>query len=709
MNINPNYNQPPPPPTTTTVQSGGVWGPINNNYPSIVPNHMYSNMAPSLVYANPHPHPLNANANTNGYTNIQPNNYQNLDSNQNYPYYPNNTQQNTNHYRNDYSRYNYRYNNQYIPNRTFYRSSNQNYFNRPNYNQQNFYRRWNRNDKNQNQNRYPNNNRRPRNLQRQPQTTRNQSTERSGPRTIKLNDFMPPSLRRDPSQDLPDNFNVDVDQISLISAATTRPTTPVEGLPQRRNLNRVTTAPATTEINETQPFEPVQQTENITVRPNYRRNQQNTNRKATTTSSNRRRQRRQQQNNRFDVLIDENVDTIDQTEPFVSSSNIAKKSKKQHVYLEHNRLTKFLNENSVNGMTSRGNQAYAVATAPIYDDWVRNNYQLQVWQYYLKIGTDKTKPHWAKEVVQRTKTRENRKCTIFVQKKINQLKQAIAQFAATISDLQIQLNTYWFQNPTLNNPTTATINIDNAATATTVTNTSNTGTTTAARSREAIDRIEKSILKYISHCTGHVKKNAENKIKIAKAEFEEYKSLEDFQLLASPLQAAIHLTLKPKMKLWMTKKKNVQIATKRVQYDMPPKFIENINFSFKIDESILASDEAQTMYDRMRDMTKRFRLEAMTAYLESSNRELELLEAEIGRITEEFPSENTTDNPTSQASVSAFKHYHELRKRRMILEIEQSSYFLEEERVDGFRNNPEEEILAPTLTRSLGEDFLLQA
>lgn len=151
---------------------------------------------------------------------------------------------------------------------------------------------------------------------------------------------------------------------------------------------------------------------------------------------------------------------------------------------------------------------------------------------------------------------------------------------------------------------------------------------------------------------------------------EEYKALEDFQLVATTLQSAIHLTLKPKMKMWMTKKKNVQVTTKRVEYDAPPKFIERINFSFKIDESIIAHDEAQAMYDRMRDITKRYRLEAMSAYLESTRRELELLESEIERITEEFSGENTNDDPSSQASVSAFKHYYYLRKQRMRLEIE---------------------------------------
>ncbi|CAF3225653.1 unnamed protein product, partial [Rotaria sp. Silwood2] len=51
--------------------------------------------------------------------------------------------------------------------------------------------------------------------------------------------------------------------------------------------------------------------------------------------------------------------------------------------------------------------------------------------------------HWAKEVIQRTKKRDNIINTRFVQKKIKQLTDEIAALSANITDLQIQLTTYW--------------------------------------------------------------------------------------------------------------------------------------------------------------------------------------------------------------------------------------------------------------------------
>ncbi|CAF1429923.1 unnamed protein product, partial [Rotaria sordida] len=73
----------------------------------------------------------------------------------------------------------------------------------------------------------------------------------------------------------------------------------------------------------------------------------------------------------------------------------------------------------------------------------------------------------------------------------------------------------------------------------------------------------------------------------------EFKALEDFEQIATPVQWNTHFLLKPKMKLWLRKNKNYQILSKRVESDMPPKTIDKVDFSFKIDESIISQDEAQ--------------------------------------------------------------------------------------------------------------------
>jgi hypothetical protein len=322
---------------------------------------------------------------------------------------------------------------------------------------------------------------------------------------------------------------------------------------------------------------------------------------------------------------------------------------------------------------------------------------------------------------------------------------SIAQASATISDLQIELSTYWIQNSSdittqKQAHTTAELTTNlilektglgstlskTTVPATTITTTAG-STTIKSVYRDPVDRLEKHILDYIHHCTKHVKKVAETRIQLAKAQMDEFKALEDFEQIATPSQWNIHLMLKPKVKLCSTKAKNYVLATKRAEYDLPPKFISKIDFTFKIDESIVNKDEIQATYDEMRQITKDFRTQAMKLYIQSSAREHELLSNEIKRIIEGFPKKEKKkkgdDNSNAEASAeasfdaeagfdteagfAAFKQYHQLRQKRFDLEVNQSCYFLDEQRVEGEQNNPEL-VAVPTLIRSLGEDFLLQ-
>ncbi|CAF1564297.1 unnamed protein product, partial [Rotaria sp. Silwood1] len=167
-----------------------------------------------------------------------------------------------------------------------------------------------------------------------------------------------------------------------------------------------------------------------------------------------------------------------------------------------------------------------------------------------------------------------------------------------------------------------------------------TTTTTKNYAREPVERIEKYILEYIHFCTQHMKKLAQSRIQLAKVQMDEFKALEDFEQIASPTQWNIHLILKPKIKNWSTKNKNYQILSKRVELDLPPKIIEKVDFSFKIDESIISQDEAQATYNQMCQITKDFRIQAMTLYVQSAARENEILSNEIKGIVDRFPQDN---------------------------------------------------------------------
>ncbi|CAF4935127.1 unnamed protein product, partial [Rotaria socialis] len=456
---------------------------------------------------------------------------------------------------------------------------------------------------------------------------------------------MPPEIR-EPSPNLPPDFNLET-----TTTTTTTTTAPPDALPQRERFATIR--------NTTQPFVVNQDNQQPQQQP---RQQQNPRQRRTTSSY----RRRQGRNNRFTVLADENEDEENNIEMDIKDEPIPfkayNKKKKTRLYLESNRILKWLenySKSSKNAVSGRGNQAYVLAATAIYDDWIRNNYELQVWQAYLKMG--KEHKHWAKEVVQRTKRRDDVLNTRFVQKKINQFTGNISEASAAISDLQIQLSAYWIQTTSeitnqrlaqtiakniLLERTRQTTTTAATAAATTDTDdefsTTRAPTTTTAKNyaREPVDRIEKFILEYIKSCTQLVQKMAQIRIQLAKAQMEEFKALEDFEQIATTTQWNLHLILKPKVKLWSIKSKNYQILSKRVKFDLLPKFIDkidNIDSSLKIDESIIKQDEAQEMYNQMRQITKDFRTQTMTLHIQSAAREYEVILHQLNSIIEKFP------------------------------------------------------------------------
>ncbi|CAF4858579.1 unnamed protein product [Rotaria socialis] len=83
----------------------------------------------------------------------------------------------------------------------------------------------------------------------------------------------------------------------------------------------------------------------------------------------------------------------------------------------------------------------------------------------------------------------------------------------------------------------------------------------------------------------------------------------------------------------------------------------------------------------MRHITKEYRVQAMSLYVQSTNRECEILTDEIKHIIEGFPrnTEENDEQVDAESGYTEFKHYNELREKRLNLEAEQSIYFLEEE------------------------------
>ncbi|CAF4088440.1 unnamed protein product [Rotaria magnacalcarata] len=87
---------------------------------------------------------------------------------------------------------------------------------------------------------------------------------------------------------------------------------------------------------------------------------------------------------------------------------------------------RYMKDNTPVIIGGRGNRAYVLTTAPIYDEWVRS-------------AQDK---HRVKEVITRRKKRDDVTHSRFIKKKINRSTNNIAQTCATITNLQVQFSTY---------------------------------------------------------------------------------------------------------------------------------------------------------------------------------------------------------------------------------------------------------------------------
>jgi len=219
--------------------------------------------------------------------------------------------------------------------------------------------------------------------------------------------------------------------------------------------------------------------------------------------------------------------------------------------------------------------------------------------------------------------------------------------------------------------------------------------------------LEKLLTDYIEENIQHIKEMAENRVNIAKLEMDEYKSFEDFKQIATPNQICIHEIIRSKLKLWHTTNKNYHTATKRLQFNILPKFITKTNFNFKFNKTVLGPEETQITYDKMDQITANYHKEAIELYTMTLARETELLKYEIDQLIEGFPKDNTNDIDP-EVCLEAFKHYHGLRLKRYDLQLNQAVHFLEEYRVENENNNRFEEIIVPTHVRTLGRELSVQ-
>ncbi|UJR18806.1 hypothetical protein I4U23_005712 [Adineta vaga] len=445
--------------------------------------------------------------------------------------------------------------------------------------------------------------------------------------------------------------------------------------------------------------------------------QQQKQHKSTTSSFRRQKKRNHQQqrsnqqhnniitNNRFDPLVIDNDDDNNdnnqdnQQQQQMPNNRTNKKKKKTRYYLLHNKLINYFNNNTSNyihkllqdNRTCDGTKQFLYETAPIYDEQIRAEYELEVWKYYLELGEEKD--FWTKEIINRIKGRPQNSTIIknFVQKKINYYQLLIDKSQAIILKSQMEFDNFRAILAAHRKHTTT-----NNATTTTTNSTHNSGRLSCDYVKMTTD-----VADYIKLYVKHIYKHCEARRLIADAEYEDYQALEVFKKIGQATSYwNVHLMLKPKLTNWLNKNKDVHTIQKQIEYGILPKMIKKNNFSFKIDQKAFDKEDIQSVYDDMHNMTNNFQKQTMEYYYRTTTRQRNYVRNEIDLIIENCkpkPSSNILDitqhdqieeedNQEDQNDdnkvYNAFKKYYDLYSKRLTLEAEQSGYFLAEERAE---------------------------
>lgn len=276
-----------------------------------------------------------------------------------------------------------------------------------------------------------------------------------------------------------------------------------------------------------------------------------------------------------------------------SSNNVPRFN--QRPYLESNKIREWLEGNiqathddqvmtASQGANEHVNRFvdFAVETAFTFDKLTRALFDVQVWSFYIQLGTKDHQPYWAKEVVREAKTRDDARARQTCENKIVKLN---AQIKSLTDELQ----------------------------------------TTADRVRLTKAEYEEVMFSYMNESLTYVRRQNELKMRMAKIERAEFVAWENFMILATPAQKALALTIKNQ--LMLTRRKNMQYeeaaAHATPQVDMLPKGLPSLELRFKFDEKSMSEENAKDIYKSMGDITREYRLRATELYIRTAKVELD--------------------------------------------------------------------------------------
>ncbi|UJR18849.1 hypothetical protein I4U23_021977 [Adineta vaga] len=402
------------------------------------------------------------------------------------------------------------------------------------------------------------------------------------------------------------------------------------------------------------------------------------------------------------------VNDRDRSSDEVSSRSPTDK-RKLKLYLQDYKILSYLkvklNDRKMKDLKDSFNEIYKYAkdTLPTYDKWVYNHYEAQVWQQFYELG--KNKDHWAKEIVDKTHTRDDKRNLSLCENKISHF-------------------------------TSACIDANDIITRTIDKFSSNQNIQAIAN---APKRVHDLMLDYIKESTIGLTKMNNIRIRRASLEKDEWTALKAFENMATEQQKIYANTFcRPALKAYHKKKKNFELVAAHISNDIIPKNLPQYDFSLPMDESSLSAEEILKNKKSIEELSKDFRIKATELYLKVAKGEYDFQNERLDKLLRDFPPD-TYDVPLTQIQQAAaidkndgdeadnngcftqrvrtqidiieskgsemFTEYVEISYKKALLEIEREVLFLDERSV---KETPFEIQEARKMNPVLRKDFTLQ-
>nr|ABQ08077.1 hypothetical protein [Adineta vaga]ABQ08078.1 hypothetical protein [Adineta vaga] len=237
---------------------------------------------------------------------------------------------------------------------------------------------------------------------------------------------------------------------------------------------------------------------------------------------------------------------------------------------------------------------FATKTAFPYDQLTRALYDVQVWLFFLDLGTRQREPHWANEVTLAAKSKDDTHIRQFCEKRIIKINSDIERLRNEIAIISAQHD---FQEQ---------------------------------------DGYEAIMFEYMNYALSNVRHYNELRMKTAKTERAESVAWDKFLTVSNPAQKSLAQLVKAQLAKYRAKKiQHEKVAIHATpEIDMLPKALPSLRLNFNLDKDSMTEEDIKDVQKSMDDITRDYRLKATELFIRSAKIELDYQATRLKQLIE---------------------------------------------------------------------------